>query len=370
MAYYTNIFSPETYQAFTHSDKTIAGFLIRQESLAKKLKPGDILICYITRLSRWCGLLEIADGPYQDSSPIFLDKDDPYIVRFHVRVKIWLPLSTTIPIHIDEIWQNLSFTKSHDKNSNAWTGLLRNSLNKFNEKDGKLLKTILLKQSNNTITSYPLSETEQKKLKIHTVNRTDKIIEVSVPENDDSLEDNQPNQDVRESIKMQALLAEMGARMGLKIWLPKADRSRVLKKWETGIDALLDRLPLNYDETTLSTIEQIDVIWLKGRSIVRAFEVEHTTSVYSGLLRMADLLALQPNMSINLHIVAPNNRQEKVFQEIQRPVFSLLEKGPLSESCSYISYSNLKELSKQKHLDRMTDAVLDDYAELLQSNIL
>jgi len=77
---------------------------------------------------------------------------------------------------------------------------------------------------------------------------------------------------------------------------------------ETGIDALLDRLPLNYDETTLSTIEQIDVIWLKGRSIVRAFEVEHTTSVYSGLLRMADLLALQPNMNINLHIVAPDNR--------------------------------------------------------------
>ena len=87
-------------------------------------------------------------------------------------------------------------------------------------------------------------------------------------------------------------------------------------------------MPLNYDETTLSTIEQIDVIWLKGRSIVRAFEVEHTTSVYSGLLRMADLLALQPNMNINLHIVAPDNRQEKVFQEIQRPVFSLLEKGP------------------------------------------
>ena len=71
---------------------------------------------------------------------------------------------------------------------------------------------------------------------------------------------------------------------------------------------MLDRLPLNYDETTLSTIEQIDVIWLKGRSIVRAFEVEHTTSVYSGLLRMADLLALQPNMNINLHIVAPDNR--------------------------------------------------------------
>ena len=46
------------------------------------------------------------------------------------------------------------------------------------------------------------------------------------------------------------------------------------------------------------------------RSIVRAFEVEHTTAVYSGLLRMADLLALQPNMDIRLHIVAPDERRD------------------------------------------------------------
>jgi len=31
--------------------------------------------------------------------------------------------------------------------------------------------------------------------------------------------------------------------------------------------ALLDKLPLNYDGTTLQTIEQIDVIWLKNRSM-------------------------------------------------------------------------------------------------------
>lgn len=214
--------------------------------------------------------------------------------------------------------------------------------------------------------SYPLNEKEQKKLKTHTVNRIDKVVEVSIPDNNDetiTTNEQLQTQEVRESIKMQALLAQIGACMGLSVWLPKADRSRVLTEWKEGTELLLNRLPLNYDEVTLSTIEQIDVIWLKGRSIVRAFEVEHTTSVYSGLLRMADLLALQPNMNINLHIVAPDIRQEKVFHEIRRPVFSLLEKGPLSESCSYISYTNLKELSKQKHLDRMTDAVVDDYAE-------
>ena len=101
---------------------------------------------------------------------------------------------------------------------------------------------------------------------------------------------------------------------------------------KTNPEHLLDRLPLNYDDTTLRTIEQIDVIWL--RSIGRAFEVEHTTSVYSGILRMADLLALQPNMEIKLHIVAPITNERK----IRRPVFSLLEKGPLADSCTYLSY--------------------------------
>src|ERR1035438_1328651 len=124
-----------------------------------------------------------------------------------------------------------------------------------------------------------------------------------------------------------------------------------------------DVLPLNYDETTIKTIEQIDVIWLKRRSIIRAFEVEHTTSVYSGILRMADLLALQPNMDIKLHIVAPGPKREKVFQEIRRPVFSLLERGPLAESCSYISYEALRQIGELPHLAHTSDSVLDEYSE-------
>jgi hypothetical protein len=78
---------------------------------------------------------------------------------------------------------------------------------------------------------------------------------------------------------------------------------------------------------------------------------------------MADLLALQPNMDIKLHIVAPIERRDKVFQEITRPVFSLLDKGPLSEICTFISYDSLKELSKDRHIQHMSDSVLDEYAE-------
>ena len=151
--------------------------------------------------------------------------------------------------------------------------------------------------------------------------------------------------------------------MGMSIWIPRADRTAILKEWKNEQNNLLERLPLNYDDTTLRTVEQIDVLWLRGRSIVCAFKVEHTTSVYSGILRMADLLALRPNMDINLHIVAPVTKRDKVFQEIRRPVFSLLEKGPLTDSCTYLSYDSLRELASQKHLAHLSDSVLDEYAE-------
>ena len=163
-------------------------------------------------------------------------------------------------------------------------------------------------------------------------------------------------------------MAQMGERMNLKIWLPRNDRQRVLEVWKPKTACLLDILPLNYDNATLKTIENIDVLWVRGRSIVRAFEVEHTTSIYSGILRMADLMALQPNLNISAHIVAPTERRDKVLQEISRPVFAFLEKGPLAESCTFISYESVTELAKEKRLEYMTDAVLEEYTEYAEDS--
>ena len=128
--------------------------------------------------------------------------------------------------------------------------------------------------------------------------------------------------------------------MGFRIWLPRSDRQRVLTEWKPSGNQLLDVLPLNYDEVTIRTIEQIDVLWLKGNSIVAAFEIECTTSVYSGLLRMSDLLALQPNLDIRLYLVAPDDRRSKVEQEILRPTFALRDK-PLASVCGFLAFSTL-----------------------------
>lgn len=81
------------------------------------------------------------------------------------------------------------------------------------------------------------------------------------------------------------------------------------------------------------------------------------------VLGKVDLLALQLKMGIELHIVATEAKRQKVFQEIRRHVFSLLEKGPLAGNCTYLSYDSLRELAEQKHLSHLSDTVLDEYAK-------
>lgn len=363
MAYFIDLFSPETYAAFARSTRDVTGFRLRHKGMAERIKPGDTFVCYLIRVSRWFGLLEVIEGPFIDDKPLFMPESDPFPIRFRVRSAVWLDMDKAIPVHDDEVWSGLSFTRTLQKGSVGWTGKVRGSLVRLDDSDGKFLAKKLTAQAAQP-KPYPIDEQDAKKLTTHTVNRPEKVVTVSVPEDSAAVEE-PPAQETerRESIRVQALLAQIGARMGMSIWIPRSDRGGVLKEWKDDDQQLLERLPLNYDDTTLRTVEQIDVLWLRRRSIIRAFEVEHTTSVYSGILRMADLLALQPNMDIKLHIVAPSPKRERVFQEIRRPVFSLLEKGPLADSCTYLSYDSLKELAAQKHLAHLSDTVLDEYVE-------
>lgn len=361
MAYYLDLFSPETYEAFSKSSRDISGFRPRQENMASRVQVGDKLICYMVKLGRWVGVLEVMSESFKDHKPIFYSDNDPFVIRFKVRPRAWLPKEKAIPIRDDRVWDRLSFTKGVDKNAPGWTGKLRNSLNALDDSDGQFLEQLILSQVDKG-EIFEIDEREYAKLLRHKVRRPEGEITVSVPQDTETEDEAQPRE-ARESVKVQAMLANIGAQMGLKIWLPRSDRAAVLAEWKGEHRPLLENLPLNYDETTIKTIEQIDILWLRGRAIVRAFEVEHTTSIYSGILRMADLLALQPNMNIKLHIVAPYARRDKVFQEIQRPVFSLLEEGPLSERCTYLSYDSVEELAKLKHLPHLSDSVLDDYAE-------
>ncbi|HEX4054410.1 MAG TPA: hypothetical protein VHX86_09100 [Tepidisphaeraceae bacterium] len=362
MTYWSDLFTPETYEAFGRSDRTISGFRESQRTMAEKVRVGDKLICYMVRVSRWVGVFEILEGPFIDKTPIFVPEDDPFIVRFKVKAAVWLPLQQTVPIHEPGVYSRLTFTRDV-KPGGYWQGPLRRSLIRLNDEDGAFLESFL-QQIQRERRTYPVDEEEYERASKRRIQRPERSVVVSVPDDAITLRDEPVTLPTdRESIRVQAALCKIGEAMGFKIWLPMADRSRVAEYWKAQPGALLERLPLNYDETTLDTVQRIDVLWLKGRAIRRAFEVEHSTAIYSGLLRMADLCALLPNINVALHIVAPESRREKVFQEITRPVFSLLETSPLSERCTYLSYGSIEELGELEYLSHITDGVLDEFAE-------
>ena len=92
------------------------------------------------------------------------------------------------------------------------------------------------------------------------------------------------------------LLLKLGSDMGLDVWVAKNDKNKIFNGQAfTSIPKVKSSLPLQFDEATTKTIELIDVLWLKGNSIQAAFEIESTTSIFSGLLRMSDLITMQPN---------------------------------------------------------------------------
>ena len=100
-------------------------------------------------------------------------------------------------------------------------------------------------------------------------------------------------------------------------------------------------------ENVNRTAAEIDVIWFDDHQVPKKFfEVEATTSIYSGLLRLNDLKIMYP---VNeCFIVAPKDRLEKFNREVDRPTFS-----DLRSACHFISFDDVEsvytiEVSKPK----------------------
>ena len=74
----------------------------------------------------------------------------------------------------------------------------------------------------------------------------------------------------------------------------------------------------------------------------------------------------EPMLDIKIHIVASEERREAVLEQITRPVFAVMERGPLADICSYISYSSIDEILKEKRLSYMTDDILKEFEEWSQ----
>lgn len=287
-------------------------------------------------------------GSYFGSIPRYgLDlEDESFPCRVKVKVIAKLTPETGIPVK--DMKDQLSvFQTDYARQTGgalAWTGHFRGSPTKWKPSDGEaVVKAVLHAAESPTV--RPI---DPGKLKYRPKALKTKIGLVTVPESETTEQaDSEVVKEPAAHTEIQWLLLKLGSDMGFSVWVVRNDRSRSFNEHRfSELPALKSSLPLQFDDATNRTIELIDVLWLDRNAIVTAFEIESTTSIYSGLLRMADLVAMQPNLNIPLFLVAPEERREKVFAEVNRPTFSRLDPR-LAEICRYISFDELRERLNQ-----------------------
>jgi len=168
--------------------------------------------------------------------------------------------------------------------------------------------------------------------------------ESATSEPPESEEDSANPEDESINTAIQFQLIQLGLTSGCAVWIAANDKSRMHhgRRLGSGCMTALPNIGLSPDATKRMSL--IDVIWFRDNYPLYAFEVEATTSIYSGLLRMSDLLASVPALKLQLFIVAPASRQSRVLRELSRPTFDRIG---LSDYCAYIPAEKLDALESK-----------------------
>lgn len=93
-------------------------------------------------------------------------------------------------------------------------------------------------------------------------------------------------------------------------------------------------------ELVRTILPEVDVLWMErgGGNLVALFEVEHSTSIYSGLLRFNDVHLIAPDLRSRFSIVAKDVRRSLFVRQINRPTF---QRSGLFDLCSFMRYENV-----------------------------
>jgi predicted RNA-binding protein len=136
--YWLNLFTGETWQELIDAGVAVSGFRKIHWTSVQKIKPGDILLCYMIGVSRWVGLLQVISEPFLDASPIW--KSDPFLARVRVRAEVTLTPEIGIPVLLmrDQlsVFRNL-------KNQRHWAGAFRKAPLRWKAQDGEIVVAAL-----------------------------------------------------------------------------------------------------------------------------------------------------------------------------------------------------------------------------------
>lgn len=140
--------------------------------------------------------------------------------------------------------------------------------------------------------------------------------------------------------EIQLWLRDLGLALDFCVWIAGNDQGRVVNGQRLGEKCLTELPSCVAGLAGAEAIRLIDVLWFSAdqANIAAAFEVEHTTSIYSGIVRLLDLaLSAQSTRDCNLFLVAPDDREADVKAQVARPALAAIRQLRLR----YLPYSEL-----------------------------
>lgn len=140
--------------------------------------------------------------------------------------------------------------------------------------------------------------------------------------------------------EMQYHLLRIGSSLGYDVIPASNDRSKCHAGNSFSFMSLGSFPQFNLDKETLNTVKLIDVLWFqKGtNNVIAAFEVEKSTSIYSGILRLTDLSDTLADGDEVFFLVVPDKREKDVLIQLSRPAIK-----KLGSSIKYILFSDLRQ---------------------------
>lgn len=167
---------------------------------------------------------------------------------------------------------------------------------------------------------------------------------------DQETADKDETEEVREHTEIQWYLIKLGLKHGYEVYVATNDQNLTYDGHSLGEDCVVDLNLTGFSDAAMRLIEYVDVIWLNGEYIEKMFEVESTTSIYSGILRMTDFVVKVPNLTVDMHIVAPSEDEEQARRQMTRPTFQHVMDRAQHCSLQYLSFDEVRD--KKELVDR------------------
>jgi DNA modification methylase len=139
------------------------------------------------------------------------------------------------------------------------------------------------------------------------------------------------------------VISQLGADFGFDVWIgdPEVRKNAELKKYRTVEELKIAAV----DKVVLDRLKNVDVVWLRRKTMpVCLIEVEHTTDLRGGLVRMANIFEVAPHLDVKTFTIIPDKRVLKLKEVLSEPTIKHLVG---EKTIYYATYSLIAQLSDE-----------------------